>query len=58
MAADDADIFPLPPGFSLDPKPLSDTQIADLRALFSTAPAMQPGQAGSSQDYGSRTLAA
>lgn len=56
--ADSADLFPLPPGYSLDPKPLSDAQIADLRELFSTAPATPPGQAGSDQDYGSRIRAA
>jgi hypothetical protein len=58
MAADSADLFPLPPGFSLDPKPFSDAQVADLRALFSTVPATQPGQAESGQDCGSHILAA
>jgi hypothetical protein len=56
-AASTAPFFPLPDGFSLDPKPFSDAQIADLKALFSTAAAMPPGQAGSGRGSGTRTRA-
>lgn len=57
-SADSADFFPLPSGYILEPEPFSDDQIADLRALFSKAPAMPPGQAESGQDSGSRIRAA
>jgi hypothetical protein len=56
--ADAAPFFPLPDGYSLDPEPFSDAQLADLKALFSTAAATQPGQPGSGQDSGSRSQAA
>jgi hypothetical protein len=57
-AADAAPFFPLPDGFSLEPQPFSSAQIAELTALFSTADATQPGQAGSGPGSGSRTRAA
>lgn len=53
-----AGFFPLPPGYSEKPRPFSDTQIADLKALFSMAPATQPGLAESGPDSGSRSQAA
>jgi hypothetical protein len=57
-AADAAAFFPLPDGYSVDPKPFSDAQIADLKALFSTAAATPPEQAGSGRDSGTRSRAA
>ena len=57
-AVDAAGFFPLPPGYSEDPKPFGCIQIAELRDLFSKAAAMPPGQAVSGQDSGSRTRAA
>ena len=57
-ASDEAGFFPLPAGFSVEPKPFSDAQIAELSALFRSAPATPPGRAESGQDSGSRTQAA
>jgi hypothetical protein len=30
----EADFFPLPDGYSLDPEPFTDTQLAELKGLF------------------------
>jgi hypothetical protein len=58
QAADD--LFPLPEGYTLEPEPFSDDQIADLKALFSKSSlyATPPGRAGSGLDSGSRSRAA
>lgn len=58
--ADSADLFPLPDGYTLEPEPLTDAQLADLKALFSKSSlyATPPGRAGSGQDSGSRSQAA
>lgn len=43
-AVDGTDFFPLPDGYTLEPEPFSDAQIADLKALFGTAvPPRHPG---------------
>lgn len=45
MADTDTDFFPLPEGYSLDPKPLTEDQIAELTALFRTADQGNPAAA-------------
>jgi len=55
---DAAGFFPLPEGFSMEPEPFSDAQIADLKALLSTAAAMPHAPVVPGQDSGTRTRAA
>jgi hypothetical protein len=57
---DEADFFPLPEGWTLDRKPFTDNQVAELKALFSLSSlhATPPARAVSGQRSGNRTQAA
>ena len=59
-ASSEAGFFPLPDGYSLEPEPFTDDQIAELKGLFSRSSlyATLPARAESSQDCGNRTRAA
>jgi hypothetical protein len=45
MINDDDGFFPLPEGYSLEPKPLTDDQIAELTGLFRTSRQDEPSAA-------------
>jgi hypothetical protein len=56
----EAGFFPLPEGYSLEPEPFTDAQLAELKGLFglSSLYATPPGQAVSDPGSGSRSQAA